>query len=691
MSVKVLHSWKIAPTQPFYPLNIHCIGFGTEYAVSTYTAHTVNIFIFRNFIDAIENDKSAQKCYLHASLQPECIHDIAVGTNETVILLTNGKLKFFKTPKKLVTVQYLVSVKAICGSTDGFALIKTSADGMRFFIEIHPDTFQAGETETIDRKIFDISFDQSYCQSTWHQSQFKIKELNIVSQGNKFLQFILQEETLIETAHDKFLFFSIDNIFFGLFVQKIDGSHIVSPIKTCSSNIIDFWPLQNGNCLVLLLESGIIQIIYLNDDENGINSENIYFGSEISTYYLYNDIFIYSNGTMIEWGTIEFDENEKNVNFDRNSVNLPGIVALTFLVDFQFILAVSENCHFYVISIKSNSVASKANDENKKWFQIDTNTKSRFKSLKYELIELNDLNDNLMGQLFLYKQLYDAIKLKRMDLLKNSENNIIYRFIATCLATKATSISPYDDPSTITVANSLIYDRNLSFFVKISVTPVIYANEFNANLWNLRCRWLNDKRENEYVNIKLASDFLLEPFAVYLHLKQQFLPNFELDINTIVKIGGSYVYLTFPVRTNQPNYCDLIQVVRNDSSFLNSRPKIEKKNMENSLVCVLKMCPTITMIELLKEKLIHNKEIDPSTDHSFCIIFLGKRLYLSYDSKTYTIQLRCEDPGIMYYSKKILSQMLQKKLTSIGYSQTMQVSTNALKEYCVSIFFFFLN
>lgn len=693
MSVKVLKSWKIATTsQPFFPTIIECIGFEAEYAVSIYTAHTVNTFIFRHFIDAIENDKSPQKCYLHASLEPEAIQAVTVGANESSILMTNGQLKFFQTPKKLVTVEYLSSVKAICSTRDGFALIKSSSNGTNFFVEIHPDKFQATQLEPSEAKTYDISFASSQCQSSWHRSQFKIKELHFPAPAShRFLARIFRDEIpLNEHSDDRFLFFSIDNNLFSL--QMDAAEHFVIPIVTCAATIVDFWAASDGKWIGLLLNSNAMMLMCLDKDGCELHHELVYFGTEITSFALSNDLFIYSNEASVEWMGIELNEEQVKFEFCRNVINLPGIVALTILTEFSIVIAISENCQFYAITLKlssSKECASKFG-ETKKWLEVDSNIQRQLNRLKFDLYELTEAYDNLVGLQSIYQHMIDAIKLKRADdankMTTTMTKTSTTRFVASCLATKQPpTLSACDESQAINVVSTLAYDRNSSFFVQISLVTVIYANEFNTNIWNLRCRWLNDMRENEYANVKLTTESLLQPIKFIVHLRQQHLPEFHMDVNTIVKIGESVVYLSFPVHMTQPNYCELLQVMPAPARLTSL---VRTPHHTSELVYAMKLPQGMALNELFPRRTENgtSSKTNRMANSAYEICLLGKRLTLTQRADdAQIIELRCNDASLIYFTKLYVHDIIRRKLTR-NNQQIIRVTANALKEYNVSSF-----
>lgn len=679
MSVKALSSWNIATTsQPFFPMRIECIGFEAEYAFYISTMHTVNTFIFRNFIDAIENDKPPQKCYLHATLEPQTIQEVTVAANESIILMANGQLKFYQTPKKLVTVEYLSSVKAIGCTKDGFALIRSSSNGMNFFIEIHPDKFQASELPC-DTKSYDISFDNCNFQNSWHHSQFKIKELHFpLPADNKLLKRIFRVEVpLNEASDERFLFFSIDNNLFSLQMDPVE--HFVIPIVTCEANIIDFWAAKNGNWIALLLNNGTMMLMCVSNDGYDLHQELVYFGSEITTFALTNDLFIYSNDVLVEWMDIELNEQQVKFEFRRHPVSLPGIAAVAIVAEFSIAVAISENCQFYAIKLPSSEqriAAVKANDT-KQWIAVDANVVNQLQKLKFNLIELTDAYDILLDRQLIYRHMLDAIRLKRADDC-SEKSSTKTRFVGSCLATRIPpTLTACEESQAINIVSSLAYDRNSSFFVLISVVAVIYANEFNTSIWNLRCRWLNDMHENEYANVKLTTESLLQPLKFIVHLRQQYLPDFEMDVNTMVKIGKSCVYLSFPVHLQPPNYCELLQVMP-------ALPSNLTVLYSTDLVCTMKLPRGITLNVLFHDKWIKEASKKIEMENSiYEVRLLGRRLTLKHQTDDpQCIELRCGDARLMYYSKIYVYDLVRQKLSRVN--KIIQVTANALKEYNVS-------
>lgn len=685
MDARSLTSWRIPATQPFFPIGMRCIGYDDKAIIITYAAHTVNAFIFRNFSEDIKNDKPAHKTYLHKSFFPEHIKDIIVGTNESAILLENGRIKYFECAKKLLPVAYMSGIKSICSTTqNGFVLVKMESSGSDFFLEFHPDSFR--DVGSKMRQTFNISFDKIMeLQNTWHQSVFKLKELHV---DHHLLRTLLPDniEKVNSCNEGKGLFLSIDNTFCLIHFNNDGNQPLVNPIVMCSTKIFDFW--ASKNLIVLLLECGTLELLYVSPSESTISKKNFYFGSNIPAYDYHEDLFIFSNGLNVEYGVIEINPRTGEINFNRKCICLPGIVCLAYLPQFHLTLMVSENCRFYSMRIQNDK------QNVKQWAVID-DVQNHLLNVKYHLIELTDAYDNLFKQQLQQQQALNVLKLKQIDkntIQSNSNTDINYHFVAACSVTRNLPINlNVINLNVINVSNSLACDRKISFFVSIVIChTVMYANEFDANLWRLCCRWLNDKNEHVYANIELKKRQLSQPFplAFILNLQQKRLPSFILDISTVVALKNdpnhsSSVQISFPVRVEQPDYCKMMNVTA--SKFVETSSDTDHGN----LFCTALALKSISFDDIFADKLDLEKEtktniLQNDGPKAYTLHLLGETLTAVYIPGNGTLHLITKYVDLMHSFKKYLHGKVEQKLITQSSEQNVKVSVDALKAYCVS-------
>lgn len=695
MAVTSLKSWKIDSTHPFYPLGIHLIGNdANNRAVITHSAHNVNTFIFRNFVDNIKNDRPALKSYLHKTFFPERIKEILVGANESAILFENGRIKCFTSPKSLTTVEYLSCVKSICASLNGFVLIKTAVDGTEFFVEFHPDSF--GENGEQQRKTFNISLDKvTELQITWHENYFKIKELSIGR--TSLLRTVLADVTGTANGNrDLILFLSIDNNFCYLIIEE--NACIVNMVTICPVKIVDFWSSSDGDSIIILLESGTLEILHGCSGQSGVSKKAVHCGNDVQSYHFFDDKFFFSNNAYVE--CITFEKNADEITQTRQCFSLPGIVALTYLPEMQLILCTSENCCFYTIRLQDKKHCVE------QWIEINGDMQTHISNLKCDLIELTDAYDTLLNQQQQQQQIQSVIKLKQND----ERTEVSHRFVGHCSVTQTPPIQqPPSDESVIYLSNSMAYDRTSSFFVSISIAYTTkYANEFDADLWKLFCKWTNDKHEQVYANIKLKKGQLTteSPLTLIIHLNQKHLPSFDINLSAVGN-GSSLVQINFPVKVKQPNYFEMVNISKAaeiDSANINAN--------ETSLICTVPVLSSTSMNEILGKLILesilefysHLKSLDlffpdklkcknrskampliSDGDNVFVANLMGRELTIVYSPGNKTVQLITKDADLM----NLIMKHFHGK-NSIG-SADVKVSADAIKEYNVSCISYAMN
>lgn len=398
----------------------------------------------------------------------------------------------------------------------------------------------------------------------------------------------------------------------------------------------------------------------------------------IRAYDLVDDIFVFSNGLVVEYGTFILNGIDNEFEFKRTTIALPGISALIYLPEFQMVLCLSENCVFYTIPVQHIPV------QQGYWKEIDRNLQKYITNLKYELIELTDVYDNLLEQQLEERKIRSVIDLKRNDMFAIEIGNN-HRFRAVCSVTQTEQTNEDFTTNAIYIPDSLINERVSSFFVNINICyTVMYANEFDAKLWRICCRWLND--EYEYV-CAIIEYTKFQPIStkIVIHLQQKHLPIFYVDVSTNVRSGDRSALLIFPTKVEQPVYCEMMKV---------SIPTVDIPSIGmygKSLICTVSVPKSIPLNEILEEK-IHSesrsKEVTSThdIDHKYEMFLFEKRMTAIHNPRNEALCLysRDNDIDIMHAFKKYFHQINEKKLSIQRYNQELEVSTDALKEYNVS-------
>lgn len=614
--------------------------------------------------------------------------------------MQSGKLKYFASRKKLSTVEYLQNVRAICNCQDGFALIETSADGMEIFIEFHPDAFPRIDEDVENKNKYDISFEQNACKSTWNNAHFLIKELSLIkaADNKKFIRCLLPDiENELSNLHRP-IFFVIDHNLLSFHVNPNDGSHFVHQLISCSAKIRNFWMTDDGNAIILLLESGAIECLTLNVLEQKLCSQKIYLNStnEIVTSDFNHDILTYSDGYKVYHGALRQSTSDGLFKYQCQIENICGVAALTILCESDIVLCISENHVFYVISLVNDSTDSKA----EQWIEVDTDIhRDIHEALRQNVFELNETHVNLCSELVLQKAMSEAATLRSCC---GSDERF---FIANVKAFR--SLPEYSlAQTTIYVSNNLILDHQ-SYFLRISLVAQKYSEEFNSPLWNLRVRWHCGWNciQQTYVNVKLTKEGLLKPLDIVMHMKEGsdvfVLPELHIDINAPIHIGQDFLYISFPVNVQQAKITDVLEVHRTKPVLyrfgscnvdlpkalsailpIESRKAVPTKH----LLYRIKLPSTITIEHIyshneFRRHLRGADEPHKQLSQIFYIVILSSTLEMAYNQSTHDILLTTTNAGILIYIKKLLYHIIIGCLPS---SKTFHLPAAIPKEYCVS-------
>lgn len=681
MKSKRLRSWTIPPDlHSFYPTAMRCVGYGQEYAISIFSAHTIVTLIFPYLSDAIENDKKPLKYYLHKNLQPDVISNIVTCQNESLVLFANGTVKIFKSPKKLEMVRYWSDVKAICSCEYGFAMIKLTDGDRKVVMEFHPDSFTANDVT--QRRIFDISFDEhSGLESTWRNSRYTISEL-VVSAA--LFAFIRNEPEKVDDSK-RVLFFSVDcNLFLFQPIddrERIDDTdHEISHVASFSSNIVHFWLSNSGEAVILELESEAVSILYPKRDENRLECQTLFLAMNIEASIFFNDIFAYSDGRKVEWGKLALNEVSGKFEYSRSDVNLVGISAMAFLESVNGMMCVSENRLFYIIPMD----ASKEKSIPGRFIEINESLNRHLNGVRHEIKELTDVYENLRLQLICQQEVYSILKLKESNQL---EKNYFVAFV------KPVILATHNKTFTVTLTNSVEQCKTPTFLTNISIFAATYSPEFQTNMWNVRCRFRMADGSCNHINVKLTKDELIQPFDLLVQSDEPIASDIQIEINTIVKIGGHFIYLAFPVKTK------ILGDLKNSLKFISptSNEWSRGSNMKNSPMIVkfdqhitYQLCYTMQFHKPISIEKLHEifnlqtNSRDFQNPHKWSIALFDKPITLEYEKKNRTLRIKCNDAHVMYFMKMLLYVSVEKNGGN-GFAEVMQLSPSIFQEYCVSI------
>lgn len=680
MDSKPLRSWAIPPDlHSFYPIVMRCVGYGQEYAISIASHDAIATLIFPMLNDAIENDKKPLKHYLNKNLQPDQIMSIVNSQNESLVLFENGTVKFFKSPKKLEQIGYLEAVKAICSCQYGFAMLKLSPDARKMYMELHPDSFTANDIA--GRRIFDISFDEhAGLESTWRDSRYAIGELDVSS---AFVAVVRNEEEQSEESK-RFLFFSVDG---NLYIfepfdgqQRIDDiDHEISHVAAFNSNILRFWLTSGGDAIVLELESECLAVVHLKRDQHRLECQTVYLAMDIEASVFFNDFYAFSDGSRVEYGKLTLNEVSGKYEFSRIEIRLKGVTAMVYLEVANGILCVNANSFFYFIPL--NGVQKQAVPG--QFIEIDESVKRRLDGVKENLSALTELHDELGLQLACQLEMYSILKVKQN---KDPQQNHFVAFL------KPVMLATHNKTFTVALRSSPEHCKAPTFLTNASIFATSHSMEFQSNMWNVRCRFKVANGSVHHINVKLSKEQLIQPFDILFQSDEPILADIQIEINTIAKIGGHFIYLAFPVKTKiLGNLRSSLQFLSptsthwNSGTIMKNTPKIVKAdNQTNYALCyTMQFQKPVYTERLLGIFNFSAKARDFQDPNKWTMILFDKPIAVEYDKVSKVLRLRGNDANILYFVKMLLYAS-SKEDDGNSIRDAVTLNPNIVQEYCVS-------
>lgn len=212
---KLLDCWKLDSSR-LYPTGLASYSTDSKSVVVVWSEHIIQSLLFENsFSTTVTYNLPPTKKFKPHALSKSII-DLVIGTQETIILTEDGTVKRFSSNKRVITIDHLKGVRCACVTQEGFAMICLSSDGKTINLQTHPASLATANAASLT---YDLSFLKNYCQSTWNDSNFVIKEI-VFANSNRYFWKSLRIETTKIISY--FIFFSVDNVLFVL-VEQDDG------------------------------------------------------------------------------------------------------------------------------------------------------------------------------------------------------------------------------------------------------------------------------------------------------------------------------------------------------------------------------------------------------------------------------------------------------------------------------------
>lgn len=648
LQMETLDGWKLNVNN-FYPVGLQHYGNDKTSVVLIWSSNVLCTQKFRSFTNAIENNLPPDKDQV-ANIGHK-ISQIITNSLETAILTENGQMMYFETRKKLRIVDYVSNVKSICTSKGAFVILHLNVDG-NIEIVLHPDSFPCPPHQL---RSFDVSFDTNYCQSTWNDAHFNLATLRPNPERPEFFNALRKCPEEQYTADDSFIFFSINNTLLSLVVDDTDpDDYRCHAVHTHSSNIRGIHSSKDLNSIYVLLESGVIDVVYSCEILGVIKTTSLYFMYDVGAYDICDDIFVYSDGFQVVIGHIEYSSSARTYRTNQKTISLPGIVAFTTVKACKIVLCLSENRIFHKIPYADEEFVTTEPDSNV-MLPVEEFLATA-KRTTIDIQQLVDYNDRLKSELVAQHKMFDALALR----YNYRSDKSALRFPLNAKLKIHRTIPDLPPTAIYPIATSI---GSNGCFLQIQIQPHRFGKVFSSNIWSLSIHCDTPSQTLSKVYRLIDEDFS-EPLDILIALKIRgniVPPQVNVNLSTSVKIGQDMICITFPVHTNAIDYTDMIKRSSKipHSQILTNHRNINVKGhpLKQQLTYEINLPKIISLNEILRD-------IDPQSRHEFrnnsCYLSLFNNfLELSADDSLTKICLRSRDAAVLFHVKKFVFERLR--------------------------------
>lgn len=511
-----------------YALGMHYVENDKKSVILIIGYDIILTYVIRNIRDhpSISQIKLDKMCSI--KLEEE-ITNIVMSPSLTFALTVEGDIYYFETYKRLTKIHSIQNIVTAIPYKDGIAAISVNSKEVLLKIYSH----DCLTDEYCSPLILDLSVESLGCRSN---EEIFIKSLVIDDQNKTYFQNLLQCEQL-NTKTDFFLI-GIDNQLLKIGFDE----DAIFPIKYFPCKISKFWYSKKLNVLIVLLKSGVIEIIYSSDSPPYISTQDLYLGTRnklICDYLENEDIMIYSDWHRFNQARLTYSTEEKRCKLHNQSFDIKGTIQYVFVQSINKLLIISENNKFYFVGLINPNFNS---IDEKKLISVDTQN----------LDNIDKIETLLKTKYSLYTKLQTKInsevndfKYRAMIFGDKSELGII---VTTCKV----------------IHDSLNYENVNYFDNNFILTVQLHLNTRQLELiknYENPCWWMILIQEQSKTTTKIIEikDRIHEVNFSFRILENFKVPLIRSSIFATVKFSDDYSIYTKEIQLQQLSAADLLK------------------------------------------------------------------------------------------------------------------------------------
>jgi hypothetical protein len=642
----------------FYAFDMKCIGNCNQKSVIVLCGHKVVITL------VLKNSVVDQQFCIKT---PSTIEFLTANGHNTLCLDRAGSLCWFESTKKMyksicfndripIVNRFLLFlskhlkrdglvVKAVCAiEKNGFCEITSSGDG-----NLQLNVFEENDMSRVNQPI--NSFDLS-----WHEcskeprSQEMYTLLHVLpSAKNKSLM----EKLFNSPIANEVFVFSIDNTLMGLRYEPLDPSNYeLVCMKVFAATVKRVW-LSPTVGLLVLLESGVLEVLYVHKSMGLLEQRQNYFCSDLLAADLVeNDIFVCLDGEILYQLNFNFSVTDGDLLCTTKELEFSGGLAFAYVKRERACFCITDNNLFYTVKIRRNDDDF---DE-----MLDA---SHLDFMEVDGSFLRDAGDaltELRRATAIHKQTAEQKKqdCKTFQILNVFKNREIYaKFCRASVEIRPWLPTVADrEEYTCFVPPSSYRSETLSHVVISLKVDSRVTETFNSSAWSVHISMQLSTTENFSYLFRVEKMACGQPLSYCLpfdHGDLLLLPQFEVELVAFVANGADMLKCSVPVAVaSLAPRCLFSNETSKFSNVLKQRSIVDIVTQIQSRWSLKKHEPKVVNYTITlpqgHDRMLHSVV---STKQLF---FFGHLVKLNYEADTRQLHIQSTHAGAIFYLKNLI-------------------------------------